>query len=246
MSTPTKRKINVIPNNLEQYVSFCLGSLRFLDSFQFMPFSLSQLATNLEDYPHLKELFPQVWDVQGDFKLLTKKGVYPYDYVDSFEKFNNTKLPSKEQFYSQLNNEHISDDNYKHAKQWTTFGCQSLQDYHNLYLSTDTLLLAVVFENFRTICLDTYQLDPAHYYTAPGLAWDAALKYTDVKLDTLVDINQHLFIERGMRGGISMITHRHFEANNPLMEDYNPGECTSYILYLGGPCHNSRYNFQLR
>lgn len=112
------------------------------------------------------------------------------------------------------------------------FQCQTLQDYHNLYLLTDTLLLADVFENFHTICLEKYQLDPAHYYAAPGLAWDAALKYTDMKLDTLTDINQHLFIERCMRGGISVITHRHAKANNPFLEDYNPGEPTSYILYL--------------
>lgn len=112
------------------------------------------------------------------------------------------------------------------------FQCQTLQDYHNLYFLTDTLLLADVFENFHTICLEKYQLDTAHYYAAPGLAWDAALKYTDVKLDTLTDINQHLFIERCMRGGISVITHRHAKANNPFLEDYNPGEPTSYILYL--------------
>ena len=71
------KKINVIPNNMERYVSFSLGSLRFLDSFQFMPSSLSKLTSNLKDYPHLKQLFPQVWDVQGDLQLLTRKCVYP-------------------------------------------------------------------------------------------------------------------------------------------------------------------------
>ena len=110
------KKINVIPNNLERYVSFSLGSLRFLDSFQFMPSSLSQLATNLEDYPHLKELFSQVWEVQGDLQLLTRKGVYPYDYSDSFQKFQKTQLPPKEAFYSDLTGEDCSDKDYDHAQ----------------------------------------------------------------------------------------------------------------------------------
>ena len=227
------KKINVIPNNMERYVSFLLDSLRFLDSFQFMPSSLSKLTSNLEDYPYLKELFPQFWDVQGDLQLLTRKDFYPYSYVDSFQKFQETQLPPKEAFYSDLTGEDCSDKDYDHAQQvWTTFGCRSLQDYHNLYLLTDTLLLTDVFENFHTICLETYELDPAHYYTVQGLACDAALKYTDVKLDTLVDIDQHLFIEPGMRGGISMIVRQHAKANNPLMADYNPAELNSYILYL--------------
>ena len=156
-------KINVILSNLERYVSFSLGLLRVSDSFQFMPSSLSQLATNLEDCPHLKELFPQVWDVQGDLQLLTRKGVYPYDYVDSFQKFQETQLPPKEAFYSDFTGEDCSDKDYDHAQQvWTTFGCRSLQNYHNLYLLTDTLLLADVFENFRTICLETCKLNLAN------------------------------------------------------------------------------------
>ena len=159
--------------------------------------------------------------------------MFPYSYLDSFQKFQETSLPPKEAFYNDLTGEDISDEDYNHTQQvWERFQCQTFQDYHNLYLLTDVLLLADLFENVRIICLETYDLDPAHYYTAPGLAWDAALKYTDVKLDTLTDIDQHLFIERGMRGDISVITHRHAKANNPLMEDYNPGEPTSYILYL--------------
>ena len=230
-----EKKINVIPNNLERYVSFSLGSLRFLDSFQFMASSLGTLAANLEDYPHLEELFPGVWGDfdEGGLKLLSRKGVYPYSYMDTFSKFQETSLPSKEAFFSDLTGEAISNEEYAHAQRvWDTFRCQSMQDYHDLYLLTDTLLLADIFEQFRKTCLETYNLDPAHYYTAPGLAWDAALKYTNVQLETLTDIDQHLFIERGMRGGISMITHRHAQANSPLLQDYNPQDPSSYILYL--------------
>ena len=230
-----KKKINVIPNNLERYVSFSLGPLRFLDSYQFMSSSLSALANNLEDFPHLEELFPSIWNgfVKEDLKLLTRKGVYPYCYMDSFNKFQETSLPPKQAFHSDLTGEDISNEDYNHAKQvWSTFHCQSLQDYHDLYLLTDTLLLADIFENFRKTCINTYNLDPAHYYTVPGLSWDAALKYTGAKLDTITDIDQHLFLERGMRGGISVITHRHAQANNPLLEDYNPEKPISYIVYL--------------
>ena len=227
--------IKPIPNNMERYVAFSLGSLRFLDSFQFMASSLSSLASNLEDYPHLKELFAVDWiDVEEeDLKLLTRKGVYPYDYMDTFSKFQETSLPDKTAFFSDLTGENLSDEEYSYAQQvWSTFCCQSMQDYHDLYLLTDVLLLADIFEQFRKTCLETYTLDPAHYFTAPGLAWDAALKYTNVQLETLTEIDQHLFVERGLRGGISMITHRHAKANNPLLEDYNPQEPNSYILYL--------------
>ena len=119
-------------------------------------------------------------------QLLLKKGVYPYEYMDSFEKFGETKLPEKEKFYSSLSGKGITDEEYERAKQvWETFGCRNLGDYHNLYVATDTLLLADVFENFRKVCMDKYGLDPAHYYSAPGLSWDALLKKTGVELELL-------------------------------------------------------------
>ena len=88
-----------------------------------------------------------------------------------------------------------------HAKQvWETLGCRNLGDYHNLYVETDTLLLADLFENFRKVCQEKYGQDPAHYYSAPGLSWDALLKKTGVELELLTDLDMHLMIERGMRG----------------------------------------------
>ena len=154
------------------------------------------------------------------FNLLTRKGVYPYEYMDSLEKLKETKLPPKKAFYSRLNGEDISDEDYQHAiKVWETFEMKTLQDYHDLYNEADVLLLADVFENFRDICITNYKLDPAHYYTAPGLAWDAALKVTKVELELLSDIDMLLMVEKGIRGGVSMISTRYGKANNKYMGD---------------------------
>ena len=114
----------------------------------------------------------------------------------------------------------------------TEFGCRNLGDYHDLYVETDTLQLADVFENFRKVCEERYGLDPAHYYSAPGLSWDVLLKKTEVELDLLTDMDMHLMIERGMRGGISMVSKWHAKANNPRVEGYDPEQPTSHITYL--------------
>ena len=111
------------------------------------------------------------------FILLLKKGVYPYEYMDSWEKFNGTSLPSEKDFYSDLNMENIDDIDYRHSNNvFKSFKLENLQDYHDFYMQSDTLLLADVFENFRDMCIKEYELDPAHFLSAPGLAWQACLK----------------------------------------------------------------------
>ena len=138
--------------------------------------------------------------------------------MNSPEKLKETQLPPKEAFYSRLYDEGISDENYAHAKKvWKTFKMKNLEDYHNLYNQVNVLLLADVFENFRDICIKNYNLDPAHYYTAPGLARDAALKLTEVKLELLSDPDMLLMVEKGIRGGISMINNRYVKSNNKYM-----------------------------
>ena len=103
--------------------------------------------------------------------MLLRKGVYPYEYMDSWEKFNETALPPKEAFYSNLNLEDISDEDYKHAqKVWNVFEIKNLGEYHDLYVQNDTLLLSDIFENFRNMCLSIYKLDPVYFVSAPGLA----------------------------------------------------------------------------
>ena len=105
-------------------------------------------------------------------------------------------------------------------------------DYSALHCRTDVLLLADVFETFRKMCLRQYGLDPTHFYTSPGLSWDALLKKIGMEFELLTDYGQHLFIERGMRGGISMVSKRHAKANNHLVDGYNPEKPSSYILHL--------------
>ena len=222
-------EIKCISTITEKYISFSLGNLRFIDSVNFLLRSLDKLVKGSDEFPIMKKLMPE----ENKRKLLLKKGIYPYEYMDSFGKFGETKLPEKEKFYSSLSGKGITDEEYEHARQvWETFGCRNLGDYHNLYVATDTLLLADVFENFRNVCQEKYGLDPAHYYNAPGLSWNALLKKTGVELELLTDLDMHLFIERGMRVGISMASKGYAKANNPLVEGYDPTQPTNYITYL--------------
>ena len=127
--------------------------------------------------------------------------------MDSWEKFDETTLTPKEAFYSNLNLEDISDEDYAHAqKVWDVFEIKNCGQYHDLYVQSDTLLLADVFENFRNKCLEIYELDPIYFVSAPGLAWQACLKKTEVKLELLTDYHMILMIEQGIRGGICQAT----------------------------------------
>ena len=222
--------INAIPNNMEKYMAFMLGNhLTFIDSFQFMSSSLEKLVSNLprESLKYTSQKFKG-----KKLDLMSRKGVYPYDYMDSFDKFNE-KLPSKEDFFSILNDTHISDDEYKHTQNvWEIFNLKNMGEYHDLYLQSDVLLLADVFENFRKTCLDYYKLDSCHYFTSPGLSWDAMLKMTDIQLELMTDIDMFQFIEKGMRGGISYIANRYGKANNKYMKTYDEKESSKYIMYL--------------
>ena len=249
--------ISCIANNDEKYISFSkqitVGTykkdaitddgdiypvekpihhtIRFIDSFRFMSTSLSKLVDNL---PKTAFQNMEKYYTREKLDLIKRKGVYPYEYMDSIERFKETSLPQKESFYSSLNNEHINDEDYKHAKKvWNAFGMESLKDYHELYNKTDTLLLADVFENFRNICMSNYGLDPAHYYTSPGLAWDACLKITKIKLELLSDVDMLLMIEKGIRGGVSMVSKRFAEANNKYMGvKFDREKISRFIQYL--------------
>ena len=241
-------KIGCIPNNEEKYISFSkhilvdkfinkkgeekevIREIRFIDSFKFMAASLDSLVKNLpkESFKNLTEFY------EGDeLKLLLRKGVFPYDWFDNFNRLSTDHLPPKESFHSILNDSKISEEDYIHAqKVWKTFKMKTMRDYHNLYLKSDVLLLSDVFENFRDVCLDNYRLDPMFYYTAPGLAWDACLKIAKVRLELLTDYDILMMVEKGIRGGVSMISTRYGKANNPYMKDYDPDKPTKFISYL--------------
>ena len=242
-----EKSIRVIPNTMEKYVSFQLGNLRFLDSLQFLGpgSSLDKLAKNLTEFPILKEEFEKVWSFEKpeDMNLLCKKGIYPYSYMKSFDVFEETSLPPQAAFKNDLTGDDISQEAYDFAQQvWSTMNCDSMGEYHDLYLYQDIFLLADIFEQFRQVCLKNYELDPAHYYTVPGLAWDAALKFTKVKLVTLHDIEMHQFLEKGKRGGISMITCRYAQANNPYLQEHDPDQPITYIIYLDA---NNLYGYAM-
>ena len=177
----------------------------------------------IQRFANIYELF------NGDlnkFILLLRKGVYPYEYMDSWERFNETSLPDKEAFHSNLNMEDITDVDYKHAK--TVFKNlinKNLVDYHDLYVQSATLLLTDVFENFRNMCIKVYELDPTHFLSAPGLGWQACLKKTEVTLELLTDADMLLMVEKGIKGGICHAMHRYAKANNNnYMKDYNKDE----------------------
>ena len=164
------------------------------------------------------------------FILLLRKGVYPYEYRDSWERFNETSLPDKEAFYSSLNMEDIIDVDHRHANN----AFKKLGRIPRSYIQSDTLLLADVFENFRKKCkcIEIYELDSAHFISAPGLAWQACLKKAEVELELITNVDMLFMIEKGIRGGICHAIHRYGKANNKYMICYSENKETSYILYL--------------
>ena len=167
------------------------------------------------------------------FILLLRKGIYPYEYMDSWERFDGTSLPDKEAFYSSLNMEDITDVDHRHTKRvFKSLNNKNPGDYNDLYVKSDTLLLADVLENFTNKCIEIYELDPAHFLSAPGLAWQACLKKIEIKLELLTDIDMLLMVEKGIRGGIYHAIHRYSKANNKYMKNYDKNKESSYIQYL--------------
>ena len=159
------------------------------------------------------------------FILLLRKGVYPYKYMDNWERFNEISLPSKESFYSSLNMKDIDDIDYTHGNNvFNKFKLNNLGDYHDLYVQSETLLLAVG--------LKEYEIDPAHFLSLPGLAWQACLNKTNIELELLTDYDMLLMVEEGIRGGICHSIHQYAKANNKYMKNYNNNEESSYIQYL--------------
>ena len=226
--------IKCIPNNEEKYISFSkeidVGEyvnkkgekvkikheIRFLDSFKFMASSSESLVGNLG----LEKLKETRKEFGMKFKLMKRKGIDPYDYMNGIEKFSEEKL------YSKLNDKL----DFDHAQRiWKEFGVKNLGEYHDLYLKSDVLLLADVFEEFRNVCLENYSLDPAWYYTSPGLL----LKVSGVRLKLLTDVDILLLFEKGIRGGVSMIPNRYGKANNKYMgEKFDPSQPSKFISYL--------------
>ncbi|XP_070171333.1 uncharacterized protein [Polyergus mexicanus] len=224
--------VEVLPITKETYISFTKNvgdawdegwfgrrlKLRFVDSFKFLSASLEKLASYL-DKSELRIARSEFSDLSdADFELLARKGVFPYEYVDDVDKLLETRLSPREAFHSSLTGDAISESDYARAiSVWERFRVETLGNFSDLYLKTDVLLLADVFENFRDACMRSYNLDPAYYYTLPGYTWDAMLKYTGVRFELLTDINMVMFVERGIRGGLSQCSNRYARANNKIL-----------------------------
>ena len=162
-----------------------------------------------------------------------RKGVYPYEYMHSWNRFNEKLLPDKKYFYSRLNIENIIDIDYTHATRvFKEFKMNNLGNYHDFYVQSDTLLLADIFENFRDMSLKIYGLDPAYFVSLPGFAWHACLKITGVNLELITDINMLLMIESAMRGGVCHVMRSYVEANNKYMNNYDENKKYSFLSYL--------------
>ena len=204
---------------------------------QFMKPSLDSLVKNLSDHDSVCVYE----EFRGKFyKLVRQKGVYPYEYIDSFEKFFEDKLPNKCAFFSSLKDRSISEKDYfKAINVWNVFKMNTMGDYHDLYLKADVLLLADVFEKFIKICFNYYGLDPCHYFSSSKFSWNAMLKMTGIKLDLISDIDMHLFIEKAMRGGISK---RYSKANNKYLRCYDSIKESKFIMYLDA---NNLYGWEM-
>ena len=239
--------IRVVPETEEKFKTLSIKlknipmTIRFKDSFKFMARSLDSLVSNLRksESPFYNLRKHMNGFTKDEVDLLTRKGIYFYEHADNFEQFELTELPTQEQFFSKLTQKGVSDDEYAYAQQiWKVFRCQNRWDYHDLYLKTDTLLLADVFESFRTVSMENYKIDPAHYISVPSFAWDAMLLLTKDEvsqhggLELITDMEKYLFVENGLRGGISMISNRYSKANNQYMEDYDPSQEDKFIKYL--------------
>ena len=205
------KSVKVLARSSEKFITLNFENFHIIDSFMFLPTSLSNLANLLSEngttdfiqtkkYIKKKELLPYV----------IRKGVMCYDYIDSWEKLKEKKLPNKNEFYNKLTKQHISQDEYDHAiSMFKVLKCKSMKDYLKEYLKIDILLLCDVFESFREKALNFYELDPAKFLTAPALSYQAMLKYTKVKLELITDIEMYTFIESGIRGGVTNVSQRY-------------------------------------
>ena len=164
--------------------------------------------------------------------MLLRKGIYPKEYINDLEKFNETTLPEKDKFYSNLNMEEITDADYMEGKGvYKHFEIKKLGEYNDLYLKIDRLLLTNVFENSTKMCLKSCQFDHVNFLSAAGLTWQVDFKKTEVELELLTDIEMLKMVEKGNRGRICNIIHPYAKANNKYMRDFNKSEESSCLKY---------------
>jgi hypothetical protein len=233
------RGIEVIGQNMERYMQVKWGTnLVFRDSYMFLTSSLESLVQSLRKTDERKFTYLQSQMTSrypnADFKLLLRKGVFPYEYLSSFDRFNDNELPPREAFFSTLRGEECVQADYDYAQLvWTSFGCRTFEDYLKLYLASDVYQLADVFQNFRSMCHTNYELDPAYFVSAPQFAWNSMFKFLDLELELISDPEMYRMIQPNIRGGICHASGRYARANNKFMGAlYRPNEPESFIIYI--------------
>ena len=194
-------KISKIDNDISQIDNKFTGNTRSMISSLSQSIDKISEINNKISQDELIKKFPNKYQLcnkdLNKFELLLRKGVYPYEYMDSWKRFKEESLPDKESFYSELNKEGITDEDYAHAQKVSdALNIKNLGEYHDLYAQSDTALLVDVFESFRDKCIEIYELDPVHFLSAPGLAWQACFKKTEVKLELLTDNDMLLMFEK--------------------------------------------------
>jgi hypothetical protein len=210
--------------------------IRFINSYRFLSLSLEGLAKTLrsDDFCELKNQIEKDYGSEEHFELLRQKGIFPYNYMTDFEKFKETKLPSIDHFYSDLTLENITQDEYRHAQNvWNTFKIKKLREYTELYLKTDVMLLADIFQNFRKIAYEKYGLEPLWFVSLGSLSWTCMMRMTDIKIDLLTDLEMVAFFYKNLRGGVVQLSKKYAVANNEyLKEGFDPSKPKSQIIYL--------------
>ena len=231
--------LSVLPSGEKNYISFSKfltvdgkkHEIRFLDSLRFLDSSIDMLAKELptDQMFETKKYFPNI-----SIEILKGKGFYPYDWMDSIDKLKYRVFPPHKTFFSTLKNKNITIEEYEKAREgWRVFGCKNMGDYTKKYCMRDVLLLCDIFENFRNINIQEYDVDPIITgYTLPGVSWANMLKYTKQEIELITDRDTYEDFENGIRGGVSMCVVRHAKANNKYMHDYDPEKPSTFLFYV--------------
>ena len=228
-------RVKLLPKNLEKYISVKTPHLKFIDSYRHLNASLDSLVRDLDGPLAFKNVREHVNDVlQGnddDVKLLSRKGIFCYNYLDSRARLEEL-IPGRDKFHNDLTDTPVSDSDWEHLRNLINrFNLVTIGDLLKLYNILDVLLTADVWSGYRTWCLEKTGLEPGHYVSGPSFSWDAALKMTRPRLQYLKDIDMHLMIEEGIRGGISNVIKRHATANNPSIPGYDSTQPNTYIQF---------------
>ena len=233
--------IEIIATTEEKFMTFSFNSINFLDSYKFLADSLDNLVKNTSEteLKHTKEYFKE------NFKYACKKGIYPYEHVDDFNKFNEVGLPKYNDFYSKLKNSNYEKSEYIEAeKTYNEMKLSNFGEYHDFYLKCDVLLLCDIFENFRKLSLSYFKLDPVHYMSLPSLSYDAFLKSNKIPIKMISNEEIKNFYEDHKIGAIcAVMGKKHVKANNKYMGlEYDCNKESNYILYIDA---NNLYGYAM-